>query len=88
MIGNKSATLQYLQDLFIAMKSFYHPSNAEEFQVNLIEFISKLAEYFLDRVYRCVYEHNLFVSKKFLQSFPGNVELIPFGSLHWLNHIG
>jgi hypothetical protein len=51
MIGNGSSCLQYLQDLLIGIKSFYHPSNTGEFQENLVTFVSKLAEYFVDRVH-------------------------------------
>jgi hypothetical protein len=51
MIGNGSSCLQYLRDLFIAIKSFYHPSNTGEFQENLVKFILKLVEDFVDRVH-------------------------------------
>jgi hypothetical protein len=51
MIWNGSSCLQYLRDLFITIKSFYHPSNTGGFQQNLVEFVSKLAEYFVNRVY-------------------------------------
>jgi hypothetical protein len=51
MIGNGSSCLQYLRDLLISMKSFYHPSNTGDFQENLIRFILKLTAYFLDRVH-------------------------------------
>lgn len=50
MIGNGSACLQYLRDLFIAIKSFYHPSNTGKFQEKLVKFVLKLAEYFINRV--------------------------------------
>ena len=51
MMGNTSSCLDYLRDLFIAIKNFYHPSNAEEFQGDLINFISMLAQAMVDRVY-------------------------------------
>ncbi|CAF0768198.1 unnamed protein product [Adineta steineri] len=51
MMGNGSSCLQYLQDLFITIKSFYHPSNTGGFQQDLVKFVSKLAEYFVTRVY-------------------------------------
>ena len=51
MIGNGSSCLPYLRDLLNSMKSFYHPSNTGDFQENLIEFLSKLAEDFVDRVH-------------------------------------
>jgi len=51
MIGTGSSCLQYLRDLFIAIKSFYHPSNTGDFQENLVEFILNLAGYFFDRVH-------------------------------------
>jgi hypothetical protein len=51
MIGNGSACIQYLRDLLISMKSFYHPSNTGDFQENLVSFILKLAEDFVDRVH-------------------------------------
>ncbi|CAF1048161.1 unnamed protein product [Adineta steineri] len=51
MIGNESLCLQYLKDLFFSMKTFYHPSNTGEFQENLLHFILKLAEHFVERVH-------------------------------------
>ena len=51
MIGNGSSCLQYLRDLFIAIKSFYHPSNTDKFQENLVKFVLQLAEHFVDRVH-------------------------------------
>ena len=51
MIGNDSSSLQYLRDLLITIKSFYHPSNTGGFQQNLIKFVSKLAEYFVNRLH-------------------------------------
>jgi hypothetical protein len=51
MIGNNSSCIQYLRDLFIAIKIFYHPSNTGEFQTDLISFLSMLAQAFVDRVY-------------------------------------
>ncbi|CAF3688507.1 unnamed protein product [Rotaria sp. Silwood1] len=50
MIGYGSSCLQYLRDLFTAIKTFYHPSNIGEFQKYLIELILKLAEQFVERV--------------------------------------
>jgi hypothetical protein len=54
MMGNGSSCLQYLRDLLIAMKSFYHPSNTGIFQKNLVEFILELAQNFVDRVHLLV----------------------------------
>ena len=51
MIGNGSLCLQYLRDLFVSMKNFYHPSNTGEFQEDLIKFVLKLVEHFVDRVH-------------------------------------
>ncbi|CAF3512541.1 unnamed protein product, partial [Rotaria sordida] len=51
MLGNGSSCLQHLQDLFTAIKSFYHPSNAGKFQQELVSFLSKLAQAFVDRVH-------------------------------------
>ncbi|CAF3884238.1 unnamed protein product [Rotaria sordida] len=51
MLNNKNSCFEYLKDLFIAIKSFYHPSNTGNFQNELVEFIVKLAEYFVDRVH-------------------------------------
>jgi hypothetical protein len=51
MMGNNSSCIQYLRDLFIAIKNFYHPSNTGEFQTELISFLSMLAQAFVDRVY-------------------------------------
>lgn len=50
MMGNDSSCIQYLQDLFIAIKNFYHPSNTGEFQTDLVSFLSMLAQAFVDRV--------------------------------------
>jgi proteasome activator subunit 4 len=54
MMGNGSSCLQYLQDLFTAIKSFYHPSNTGKFQQDLISFLSKLAQAFVDRIHLLV----------------------------------
>ncbi|CAF0754546.1 unnamed protein product [Rotaria sp. Silwood1] len=51
MMGNGSSCLQYLKDLFTAIKSFYHPSNTGDFQQDLVSFLSKLSQAFLDRVH-------------------------------------
>lgn len=51
MLGNGSSSMQYLRDLFIAIKHFYHPSNAGDFQTDLISFLSMLAQAFVDRIY-------------------------------------
>ncbi|CAF3831402.1 unnamed protein product, partial [Adineta steineri] len=51
MLGDGSTCLQYLQDLFTAIKSFYHPSNTGKFQQELINFLSKLSQAFVDRVH-------------------------------------
>jgi len=51
MLNNENSCLEYLKDLFIAMKSFYHPSNTGKFQVNLVKFVLNLAEYLVERVH-------------------------------------
>ena len=51
MLGNGSSCLKYLADFFTATKSFYHPSNTGKFQQDLINFLSKLAQAFVDRVH-------------------------------------
>ncbi|CAF0851617.1 unnamed protein product [Adineta steineri] len=51
MIGNRSSCLQYLADLLISIRSFYHPTNMGTFQKNLVEFLLKLTTYFVDRVH-------------------------------------
>ncbi|CAF4225353.1 unnamed protein product, partial [Adineta steineri] len=51
MMGNGSSCLQYLRDLFTAIKSFYHPSNTGDFQQDLVSFLSKLSQAFVDRVH-------------------------------------
>ncbi|CAF0736207.1 unnamed protein product [Didymodactylos carnosus] len=51
MLGNGSSCLQYLKDLFTAIKTFYHPSNTGKFQQDLVGFLSKLAQAFVDRVH-------------------------------------
>ena len=51
MIGNGSSTLQYLKELFIAIKGLYHPSKTGKFQKDLVEFILELAEDFVNRVH-------------------------------------
>ncbi|CAF4196635.1 unnamed protein product, partial [Rotaria magnacalcarata] len=51
MMGNGSSCLQYLTDLFTAIKSFYHPSNTGEFQQDLVSFLSKLSQAFVDRLH-------------------------------------
>ncbi|CAF4503506.1 unnamed protein product [Rotaria socialis] len=50
MMGNGSACLTYLDDLLMAMKNFYHPSNTGKFQKNLVEFLLDLSDNFVDRV--------------------------------------
>jgi flagellar hook-associated protein FlgK len=54
MLGNGSSCLNYLQDLFTAIKTFYHPSNSGKFQQDLISFLSKLSQAFVDRVHLLV----------------------------------
>lgn len=51
MMGSRGSCIQYLRDLFIAIKNFYHPSNTGDFQTELISFLSMLAQAFVDRVY-------------------------------------
>ncbi len=51
MMGNNSSCIQYLRDLFTAIKIFYHPSNTGKFQTELISFLSMLAQTFVDRIY-------------------------------------
>ncbi|CAF3971108.1 unnamed protein product [Rotaria sp. Silwood2] len=51
MMGNHSSCIQYLQDLLISIKNFYHPSNTGDFQTELLSFLSMLAQAFVDRVY-------------------------------------
>lgn len=51
MLGNGSSCLQYLQNLFTAIKSFYHPSNTGKFQQELIMFLSKLTQAVVDRIH-------------------------------------
>jgi hypothetical protein len=51
MVSDENSCLVYLKELLMAMKSFYHPSNTGSFQENLVEFILKLSECFLDRVH-------------------------------------
>ena len=51
MLGNGNSSMQYLRDLFIAIKNFYHPSNTGDFQTDLISFLSMLAQAFVDRIY-------------------------------------
>ncbi|CAF1622524.1 unnamed protein product, partial [Adineta ricciae] len=51
MMGNGSSCLRYLKDFFTATKSFYHPSNTGDFQRDLIRFLSKLSQAFVDRVH-------------------------------------
>lgn len=51
MIGGHSSCMQYLRDLLIAMKIFYHPSNTGEFQTELVSFLSMLAQTFVERVH-------------------------------------
>ncbi|CAM2708912.1 unnamed protein product [Rotaria socialis] len=51
MIGNGSSCLEYLRDLFIAIKSFYYPSNTGVFQKRLVDFVLNLARYFVERIH-------------------------------------
>ena len=78
MLGNGSSCLQYLKELFTAIKNYYHPSNNGKFQHELINFLSKLAQALVDRVHLLVvwkifsYNSDLFVE---------NGKLIHFGIL-------
>ena len=51
MISNENSCFRYLQDLFIAIRNFYHPSNTGNFQEQLVEFILNLSKFFVDRVH-------------------------------------
>lgn len=61
MMGNGSSCLQYLQDLFTAIKTFYHPSNTGTFQQDLVTFLSKLSQALVDRVHLLVNKKKYFV---------------------------
>lgn len=50
MIGNQNSTLKYLNDLLISIKHFFSPSNRDENQKDLIRFLLRLTESFLDRI--------------------------------------
>lgn len=80
MLGNNGSCLKYLQDLFTAIKSFYHPSNTGKFQQDLITFLSKLAQAFVDRIHLLVVlknKKNRLMKIDFLE----NVKRIRFGTL-------
>ncbi len=51
MLSNENSCFRYLQDLFIAIRNFYHPSNTGDFQKDLVEFILNLSKHFVDRVH-------------------------------------
>lgn len=51
MIGNGNSCIQYLKDLLFSIKCFYHPSNTEYSQENLIDFIVGLSRDFIDRLH-------------------------------------
>ena len=51
MMENRSSCLQYLRDFFTATKGFYHPSNVDDFQEDLIKFLAELTDTFVYRVY-------------------------------------
>ena len=85
MMGNGSSCLKYLKDLFTATKTFYHPSNTGDFQQDLVSFLAKLSQAFIDRVH-------LYVELKFDYIFVNefileNENLILSGILIHLNHI-
>ncbi|CAF1453615.1 unnamed protein product, partial [Adineta ricciae] len=50
MIGNGSSCLEHIKDFFRSIKSFYHLSNTEYFQGNIVEFLTELTNQFLERV--------------------------------------
>ncbi len=84
MMGKESSCLQYLRDLFTAIKSFYHPSNTGDFQQELVSFLSKLSQAFVDRVHlyveldliRQIFSHIKYIIE--------NENLIAYGILiHW-----
>ncbi|CAF3619241.1 unnamed protein product [Rotaria socialis] len=51
MMSNGSSCLQYLRNLFTAIKSFYYPSNTGDFQHDIVQFLAELTESFIDRVH-------------------------------------
>ncbi|CAF1939925.1 unnamed protein product [Rotaria magnacalcarata] len=51
MMGNGSSCLQYLRNLFTAIKSFYYPSNTGDFQHGIVQFLAELTQSFIDRVH-------------------------------------
>jgi len=51
MMGNGSSCLQYIGNLFTAIKSFYYPSNTGDFQYDIVQFLAELTESFIDRVH-------------------------------------
>ncbi|CAF4737571.1 unnamed protein product, partial [Rotaria socialis] len=51
MMSNGSSCLQYLRNLFTAIKSVYYPSNTGDFQHDIVQFLVELTESFIDRVH-------------------------------------
>ncbi|UJR17105.1 hypothetical protein I4U23_004001 [Adineta vaga] len=51
MIGNGNSCLQHLEDLLIAIRSFYYPSNTGYFQKQLVDFLFNLTQQFVNRVH-------------------------------------
>ncbi|CAD5119000.1 DgyrCDS7656 [Dimorphilus gyrociliatus] len=50
--GNGSSTLEHIRKIFVALQSFYHPSNNGKWSDKLLLFINKLAVNMVDRVHR------------------------------------
>jgi hypothetical protein len=84
MMGKESSCLQYLRDLFTAIKSFYHPSNTGDFQQELVSFLSKLSQAFVDRVHLYVELYLIFSHIKYIIE---NGNLIAYGISIHLNRI-
>jgi len=51
MIENGNSCLKYLEELLFSIKTFYHPSNTDILQENLVDFLVSLSKHFVDRVH-------------------------------------
>ena len=51
-LGNGSSTQKYLEQLFRALESYYHPANFGSHSPKLIDFLSKLTNLFIRRLHK------------------------------------
>jgi proteasome activator subunit 4 len=51
-MGQKSSTQKYLDQMFRALESYYHPANFGRHSLKLIDFLARLTNFFIRRLHK------------------------------------